>query len=305
MTFELKKIRSVGSYFALLFFFVFFLRPLGEIAILIMSLLLVVLLVALFLKHKLQVNGIAFIIYGLLTIGVVNYILGSSWYDYYFPILVPFFPFLLIHYLVTVPKKNIPFGSALLIMAMGLFVSVIYQTVLHNGFYGYGWLGDYQFSLAFLVFLTIFMLLELGIISLRYVVIALILSVFPEIIYVIVLYFQHGLASKILTERFGNSVEIQANQIASWLDISFPLVLFVAIHEKKIFSKNFFFLPFGCLWGLHAFDRNQRQFFRFNNSPAVFCFHCQIPKGDTPGFIGGSGCNGYFWQGHATADLQP
>src|SRR5271157_2021427 len=108
MTSELKKIRSVGSYFVLLFFFVFFLRQLGETAILSMSLLMGALLVALFLKHKLQVNGFAFIIYGLLTIGVVNYILNKSWYDYYFPILVPFFPFLLIHYLVTVPKKNIP-----------------------------------------------------------------------------------------------------------------------------------------------------------------------------------------------------
>jgi hypothetical protein len=205
-----------------------------------MSLLMGALLCALFLKHKLQVNGFAFIIYGLLTIGVVNYILGTPWYDYYFPILVPFFPFLLIHYLITVPKKKIPLGSALLIMIMGLFVSVIYQTVLHNGVYNYFWLGEFRFFLAFLVFLSIYMLLELGIISLRYVVIALILSVFPEIIYVIVLYFQQGLASKILTERFGGSVEVQANQIASWLDLSFPLVLFVAIHEKKFFSRILF-----------------------------------------------------------------
>ena len=305
MTLALKKIRSVGIYFAVLFFFVFVLRLLGENAMLVISLLLGVFLGALFLKHKLKFNGVAFIIYGILVLGVINYILNSSWYDFYFPILVPFFPFLLIHYLINVHKKNIPLSGALLIMAIGCLVSVIYQTVLHNGIYTYFWLGEFRLFLAFLVFFGIFMLLELGIISLRNVVIVLILSVFPEIIYVVFLYFQKGLASKLLTERFGGSVDVQANQIAAWLDLAFPMVLFLAIHEKKNFLRllfSFLSVVYGACMLMTA---TRGSFFGLCILPPFFAFTARSRKATLLVLLVALGAVGVFGRGMLERTFKP
>jgi hypothetical protein len=174
MILSLNKFRSVGSIVALLFFFVYILRPLGEMRVLVISLVMAAFLCGLVLKHKLRVTVYGSFIYMILAIGVINYIIGGPWFDFFFPILVPLFPLLLIHYLLTVRKKHIPISGAPLIMAIGFLVTVVYQTILHSGIYTYSTLGDYRFFLACLVFFGIYMLLSIGIISVWHVVVALI-----------------------------------------------------------------------------------------------------------------------------------
>lgn len=305
MTLVLNKFRTVGSFFALLFFFAFILRPLGEIKVLAISLFMATLLGGLILKHKFQVNIYGSVIFVFLGIGTINFVIDAPWYDFYFPLLVPFFPILLIHYLLTVRKKSIPQSGALIIMAIGFLVTVVYQTILHSGIYPYHLLGEYIFFLAFLVFFGIYMLLTLGFISVWRVVVILILSVFPEIVYVLFLYVQKGMVGLLFAQRFGGAVEFQATQIAAWLDFAFPLVLFVALNEKKTRLKILFYFLTVLYGACFLMTGTRGSFFGLLLLPPYFAFTLKSIGGKLLVLLVSLGAIGIFGQGMVQRTFNP
>ena len=233
---RLNKTWKYWKYLPFFLFLVWVFRNFGEIFILVTSLIMAVVLGGVYLQQKLKANGFAIAVYGFLAIGVVNFIIGIALYEFVFPLFLPFFPLLLIHYLITV-RKNIPGTGAFLLMVIGFLVSVVYQTIIGRGSYEYFFAGDQTLMLGFLVFFSIYMLLALGIVSLWRLVIVLAFSVFPEIVYILFLYVKTGHVGVLLSQRFGGPVGVTANQVACWLDVAFPLALFIALFDKKRWIK--------------------------------------------------------------------
>jgi hypothetical protein len=73
-------------------------------------------------------------------------------------------------------------------------------------------------------------------------------SVFPEILYILILYVNTGVLNTLFSGRFGGPVGITANQVATWLDIAFPLALFIALFDKKLWVR-WLFLFLSLLYG--------------------------------------------------------
>jgi O-antigen ligase len=80
------------------------------------------------------------------------------------------------------------------------------------------------------------------------------------------------MVGQMFSERFGGSVEVQANQIASWLDLAFPLVLFVAIHEKKARLKIFFYFLSVLYGACFLMTSTRGSFFGLLLLPPFFAF---------------------------------
>jgi O-antigen ligase len=237
--FALNKFIPAGKYIAFFLFLAFIYRTFGDMFVMIFSLIMAVILGGLLLQQKLKVRGSAITVYIFLAFGVVNYIVGVSLYELVFPILLPFFPLLLIHYGFTVRKK-LPGSGAFFLMVFGYLVTIAGQTVINRGTYENSLLGDQYLFMAFIFFFSIYILLDLGVLSVWKVIMILSLSVLPEIHYIFFLYMKDALLGRLLLERFGSSVGLTANQIACWLDIAFPLALFIAIYDKKPLVKKIF-----------------------------------------------------------------
>ena len=236
MTLPLK---SAGAYLAFSLLLVGVYQKFGCMFIIVASLILAVVLGGVVLAKKLQTSVPAVLIYLYLLFGVMNWISGGSYYDMIFPLWLPFFPLLVIHYLNATGKK-IPGIIPFIIMLFGFLVSIIYQTAVHGGVYNYKFQGDMQIIFVFILFFALYILFSLRILSLWKVVVVLTFSVFPEIIYILVLYASQNSLGLIFHERLGTTVGIAANQIAVWLDFAFPLALFIALYDKRPRIKLFF-----------------------------------------------------------------
>jgi len=236
MTLTLK---SAAKYLAFSLFLAVVYLKFGSIFIITASLILAIVLGGVVLAKRLQASVPAVLIYLYLFFGVVNFIVGGSFYDMAFPVSLPFFPLLVIHYLNTAGKK-IPGIIPFFIMLFGFLVSIIYQTLVHGGAYNFKFLGDQQLIFVFIFFFSLYMLFSFRILSLWKVVFVLSVSVLPEIIYIFLLYLSQNSLGLIFHERLGCSVGIPANQIAVWLDIAFPLALLIALYDKRPRLKIFF-----------------------------------------------------------------
>jgi O-antigen ligase len=235
--------RKTSKYFIYLpfFFFLFMVyRTFGEIFVIIASSVFAILLGGLLLARMLHASVPAVIVYLLLLFNVINFIVGFAVVEFYvLPLALLFLPLIFLHY-TNVLGRKIPGSTAFFIMAIGLLLSIIYQTATHVGDYPYGLYGDSQFLRAFAVFFSIYMLLALRILSLWKVIVVLSFSVLPEIIFILILYATNNLLGHIFLERLGSSLNLPANQIAIWLDMAFPLALFIALYDKRPKIKKTF-----------------------------------------------------------------
>ena len=225
----------------LLFLFLVY-RTFDALFVLITSSIFAVLLGGLLLSKALQASIPAVIIYLFIFFNVINFMVGISLVEFYvFPLIIPFIPIILFHYFYAV-KKKIPGSSAFFIMIIGFLVTVIYQTIAHCGVYPYSMFGDGQFFRGFIIFFILYMLLAFRTLSIWKVIVALSLSVVPQIIYVLALYIVHfhGNISFIFSERLGTSIDVSPNQVAIWLDVAFPLALFIALYDNRPKIKSLF-----------------------------------------------------------------
>jgi O-antigen ligase len=226
------SLRTVGKYFAFFLFLVMVFRTFGEIFIIVTSGVLAVLLAGLVLARTLRISFTAVVIYLFLFFGVINFILGASLYNLIFPFSLPFFPLFLMHYFNKIGEK-IPGVFPFFIMLAGFLVSVIYQTIHYGGMYESSVFGDQWFIFEFIFFFVLYMLFSLRILSLWKVIAVITVSVVPEIVFIFLKYIFTGQFDNLFHERFGSSVDITANQMAVWLDITFPLALFIGLYDKR------------------------------------------------------------------------
>ena len=195
----------------------------------------------LYLRHKNIVSGYALPIYGLLFLHLFAYFnMSVPMSETAINMALPFFPMIIIYYLLNVRKKYIPGSGALYLMLFGFLVSVMYQITVHRGQYVYSMENDISFFLNILVFFILYMLLALGILSVRHMVLALSFSVFPFLVFVIYGYIRYDAFNLLFTTRFGHYMDYSPNHIAVWLDLAFPPMLFFAINEKKRALKLLF-----------------------------------------------------------------
>ncbi|MBN2036759.1 MAG: O-antigen ligase family protein [Chitinispirillaceae bacterium] len=225
-------LRFNWKYLAFFLFLAVTYRQFGEMFILIASLVFAIILSGLVIARKLRINIFATFIYIYLLFGSVNYLTGIAVLDFIFPFFLPLFPLFLLHYIFKVNKK-IPAAFPFLIMLAGLFVSIIYQTVRHKGVYEISFFGDQWFIFEIVFFFSVYMLFPLRILSLWNMVVMIALSSFFEIVYVFLKYFLSGSAGAIFTERFGSSLGFTSNQIATWIEVAFPLALFIGLYDKR------------------------------------------------------------------------
>ena len=175
-------------YIPFLLFLLLVYRIFDALFVLITSSIFAVLLGGLLLSKALQASIPAVIIYLFIFFNVINFMVGIAVVEFYvFPFLIPFIPIILLHYFYVV-KKKIPGSSAFIIMIIGFLVTVIYQTIAHSGVYPYSMFGDGQFFRGFIIFFILYMLLAFRTLSIWKVIVALSLSVVPQIIYVLALY---------------------------------------------------------------------------------------------------------------------
>jgi hypothetical protein len=248
MTPPVNTFRSSWIYFSLLLFaaieFYCFSYRYGseklQIAIAIFPVLFAALLAWLFLQHTNRVSMYAFPIYTVLILGVGTRPMGLYLYDYFFFFVVLLFlPVIMMNYLLKVRQKYVPGSGAILVMVLGFMVSVIYQTINNHGVYEFRVNHDVNLFLAIAVFYMVYALLSFGILSLRHLVMTLACASSTLIVYIMLSYLFQGNLMDIATERFGDTF-VSPNQTSAWLDLCFPLALFLAIHEQKKRVKIFF-----------------------------------------------------------------
>jgi O-antigen ligase len=238
---SLKKASNYLIYLPFLFFIFIVYRRFGDMFLLISSSIFAILLCGLFLARILKASIPAVIVYLLVLFNVINFIVGLAIFEFYvFPLIVPFIPLIALHYANVVGKK-LPGIFAFVIMFAGFLLSIIYQTVSHGGETPYSTMGDFQFFRAFAIFFSIYMLLAFRTISLWKMIVLLSFSVLPEILFVYISYAASHQWGRVFIERFGSSVNVPANQIAIWLDVAFPLTLFIALYDKRPRIKQIFF----------------------------------------------------------------
>jgi hypothetical protein len=246
MTLPLKKMRTPAIYIALFLFFYLVYNTVGEKYLLYLFCFGAGFLAFLLIQHKMKVSIFAMPIYALLVTIVLNYIAGLGTFlstglaFVLFPLVLPFFPIVVIHYLLNVRQKKIPGIGAVCLMAFGFLSSVIYQTVRHRGVYEYSMDTDVWLGIALVFSCMVYMLLALGTLSISYVVKALAIAMLPEILYIFFLYAKTGTWATLPNTRLGCSVDVPATAISNWLDFTFPMALFIAINEKNKRAKYFF-----------------------------------------------------------------
>jgi hypothetical protein len=245
MTLLLSKFRSSWVYLALLLYAAleFFCFSGGHnfrvVAVVSFPFMLAALLAWLYLQHTNKVSIYAFPVYTILILGIFVFPLGIPLYEAFFIAALPFLPLILIRYLFTTRQKHIPGSGAILIMFFGFLVSVIYQTIKNYGNYDYSFHGDALFFLAFSAFFLIYALLALGILSLRHLIMTLACISLARIVYIVCCYLMAGDIRGLLFDRFGDYY-LSPNQTAGWIDLTFPLAVFLAIREKNKRIKIFF-----------------------------------------------------------------
>jgi O-antigen ligase len=234
-------LKNAGIYLAFSLFLAVVFFKFGVLFIIIATVVLAFVLLVIVFARRFQVSAPAVLIYLYLLFGTANALLGKvgSFFDMAYPLLLPFFPLLLIHYFNT-KRKWLPGSIPFFIMLSGFLISIIYQTFVNNGVYEYLISGDRQLIFVLSFFFTVYILFSFRILSLWKVVLVLSVSILPEIILVLGLYVSTNSIGNIFHERFGYSVDFTSNQIAVWLDIAFPLALFIALYDKRPRLKIFY-----------------------------------------------------------------
>ena len=238
--------RSTWSYVALLvLFFGTSMLCLPSDAGKVMAALLAAMVIALcwfLLWHNKVISAYAFPIYGFFAVQIVFFFMGIPLLQTALYAAVAFLPMIAIHYVLEVGNRRIPGSGSLVLMACGFLLSVSYQTITHHGGYEYSFGFDVMFFLGISAFFVIYMLLALGVISLRYTLMAMSLSGLLFLAYIIFCSMSGGSLGSLFEGRFGSSSGINPNFIACFLDICLPLSLFLALNEKGRLLKASFFL---------------------------------------------------------------
>ena len=216
----------------------------------------VALLWAIFHSEKV-ISYIAFPIYLLLSCSIVVFLINYKIEYYSFLALFLFFPILVLHYFSRVQLRYIPGTAWIILMLLGFLSSIVYQTIMHRGWYEYSLETDGYLLAAIGIFYLIYMLLSIRTLSPRYLIIALTISVFPLIIYDIVKALESGGIKGLILSRFGSGGAISSNQVSSILDFALPFAVFLAINEKKILFK-FVFWALSFLYCLCMFLTSSR-----------------------------------------------
>ena len=175
--------------------------------------------------------------------------LGIAFIHYALGCILLLLPIFIIESFYRGGNKGIPGIGALSILLLGFAISQVHQLIVFPGAGNYPFGYDLFFLLAIASFFAIYFLLRLNIITLRLTLIALCFSGLPIIGIILFRYVELGKLSSIFTERFGISAEISPNFLSSFLDIIFPLSLFIALKEKKIQLK-ILLLSIAVLYGL-------------------------------------------------------
>jgi O-antigen ligase len=244
MTLSLK---SNWKYLAFFLFLAMVYRQFGDMFILISTLVFAIILSGLIIARKLRIGLTATVFYLYMLFGAMNFLVGFSLLDFWFPFFLPFFPLFLMHYSIKM-NKRISATFPFLIMLAGFFVTILYQTIRHKGVYDSSLFGDQWFIFEVIFFFFVYMLFSLRILSLWKVIAVITLSALLEIAFIVLKYVITGQAGNILFERFGSSVGFQANQVAVWLEIAFPLALFIGLYDKRPRIKKVF-LVIAALYG--------------------------------------------------------
>jgi O-antigen ligase len=142
----------------------------------------------------------------------------------------------------------VPKWKSLLLLLSGGAVSLVYLILVNYGELRYYLMYDICFLLGLGVAYEVFFLLRFKFLDLEKLIKYIAFSGLALVCFTAARYLAGGNAGLMFNERFGGSVNINPNILASYLDLTLPCAFFIAFFEKRNFLKKTLFYALSLLY---------------------------------------------------------